>query len=278
MSGCSMSQLWRHTAQISLQQLSTFQQQQTLYQLRQLANNLVVIFNFGQRQVFQDVFSSVLSRVSISNLLRPASGTQIHSQRLFFLIAPRDTIKNFCDNRNSALFKVSTKPIIQIASSFNAAQLPDNDRTAHSALKIPILINYKSKCNSKADLPLAHKLCATHRIFWDEIVLTHRYNLKADDRTLRDICRSVEQFEKIFILFLGKFQQIIPVVKAANRLQKVSACFKQPKLYSAVKCLYLCENMRHQARPKNPNATGDELGLPSYQTSLCEGKLQAEAK
>lgn len=167
MSRCSMSQFGLETPQINLQPLATLQQRQTPDQLWQLANASIQQFNFGQRQDFYEIITSVLSRVSIDNLDQLADETNIHTQPLFSW--------RFWGYRKT--FETT---------AIHAAHLLDGGRTAYFALKIPIPINSDCTCNIEADSRLAHKRCKTHLIIWEEIEMTHPHNLEAVDRTCLD--------------------------------------------------------------------------------------------
>lgn len=126
-----------------------------------------------------------------------------------------------------------------------------------------------------ADLSLAHELCETVLVVWYEIEMTHRHNYEAVDRTLCGIFQSTLPFGGIVILRLVHFRQNLPVVRVANKLQIVSACFKRFRLYSSFKCLHLYNDMRLQALCEDFNAAQDVLEFPYYLTNLGEEKLQS---
>lgn len=149
-----------------------------------------------------------------------------------------------------------------MASFAVATKLFDDDRTAHSALKILVPVHSESTCTIDADSQLAHELFKTHLLIWDEIVMTHRYNLEVVDRTLCDLRRCTFPIDVVFMLCLGDFRHILPVVRAASRSQIVNAFFKRSRLYPLFKCLHFQEIMRLQALCEDPLVTPDALQFP----------------
>lgn len=59
----------------------------------------------------------------------------------------------------------------------------------------------------------------------DEVVLSHRYNLNAVDRTLRETTRSDIPFGVNVVLPIDYFCEIFSVVLQGNRSQIVAAYF-----------------------------------------------------
>lgn len=98
------------------------------------------------------------------------------------------------------------KPILEVASSAVADPLPDSGRTAHSALRIPIPATSECTSNVKTETQLCNELCGTPLTIWDEIVMTHCYNLSAVDRTPRDLRRSTLPLGEVFVLCIGYFR------------------------------------------------------------------------
>lgn len=102
---------------------------------------------------------------------------------------------------------------------------------------------------------------------------------------LQDILQSTLLFYGIAVLLIGDFRQILAVVRAANRLQIVAACFKKHAAttserfgFRQFKLLHLLQYMRLQTLQNDPNATSEELQFSSYFLSLGEEKLQAIEK
>ena len=53
-------------------------------------------------------------------------------------------------------------------------------------------------------------------IVWDEAPMSHRYQLEALDRTLRDVTGVDEPFEGKIMLLSGDFRQCLPVIPNAS--------------------------------------------------------------
>lgn len=76
-----------------------------------------------------------------------------------------------------------------IASSVVAALLLDDGRTTHTIFQIPIPTDQDSTCKVLMESPLADDFMQTVLIMCDEMIMSHRYNSEAVDRTLCDIIR-----------------------------------------------------------------------------------------
>lgn len=61
--------------------------------------------------------------------------------------------------------------------------------------------------------------------------MSHRHNLEAVDRTLRNVLLLTLPFGEIANLLIGDFRQILPVVRAASHSQKVAAFLKKSNLF-----------------------------------------------
>ncbi|CAN1811763.1 ATP-dependent DNA helicase PIF1 [Linum perenne] len=81
-----------------------------------------------------------------------------------------------------------------VASSGIAATLLPGGVTAHSRFKIPIEVDYASRCVIKKGTSLARLMQQASLIVWDEAPMVHRLSFEAVDRTLCDIME-----EKIYL-------------------------------------------------------------------------------
>ncbi|OMO49907.1 DNA helicase PIF1, ATP-dependent [Corchorus olitorius] len=112
---------------------------------------------------------------------------------------------------------------------FCQVHLNAGGRTAHSRFKIPLSIHQWSTCDIKRGTQLARLLQRTSLIVWDEPPMMHRHCIEALDRSLRDICGSVElrlrnqPFGGITVVFGGDLRQILPVIPGASRTDII--CF-----------------------------------------------------
>lgn len=89
---------------------------------------------------------------------------------------------------------------LAVASSALASQLLGDERTAHTALKIPIPVHSQSTCSIEASPQLVGELIDTKLIVWDEFVMTHRHTTEAVDRILKNFLYSVLLSGAIVIL------------------------------------------------------------------------------
>lgn len=75
--------------------------------------------------------------------------------------------------------------VLTVASSAVVAQLLNDTRTAHYALKILVPVYFQSTCSNKGNSRLGDELVQTNLNVGDEIVVNHRHNLEAVDGTLK---------------------------------------------------------------------------------------------
>lgn len=87
-------------------------------------------------------------------------------------------------------FEIEIKNIGTIISSVFVAQLLVDGQTAHYIFQIPVPLDQGSTCNDSIDCSLADALWQTNLNIWIETTMSHRRNLEAADRTLRNIARS----------------------------------------------------------------------------------------
>lgn len=146
------------------------------------------------------------------------------SQRRYFLGTPGETRKNFLTTVVQSFLKSLGIRVLALTSSAVAAKLLDDGWTAHSALKTPIPIPFEIFCSIEAIFQLSVKLMRTKLVILNTVFMTHRHDLGAVDRTFKDILRSVISFAGISTLRIGDFRRILPMVRAANRSQIISAC------------------------------------------------------
>lgn len=122
---------------------------------------------------------------------------------MLFFDEPGGSEKSFVTTAIQQVSKCRGVRVLAVASSAVAAQLLDNRSTAHSALKIPIQDYSQSTCSIETISKLLEELRRTSLIVLDGIVITHRHNLKAVDRTLKNLLRSVFPFGGIVVLCIG---------------------------------------------------------------------------
>uniref|UniRef100_A0A8D9B6G9 ATP-dependent DNA helicase n=1 Tax=Cacopsylla melanoneura TaxID=428564 RepID=A0A8D9B6G9_9HEMI len=199
-------------------------------QLRTFVIEKTSLLNIEQRCVYETVLESVKSPVG----------------NLFFLDAPGGTGKTFLINLLLATVRKEGNIAIAVASSGIAATLMDGGRTAHSAFKLPLNLNFVETplCNISKQSDMAKVLRDCKLIIWDECTMAHKTGLEALDRTLQDICGVKYRMGGITVLLSGDFRQILPVVPRGTRADEVKACLKSSVLWPRITVLSLKLNMR----------------------------------
>ena len=82
---------------------------------------------------------------------------------------------------------MANKEHIAVASSGIEATLLLNCRTDHSIFKIPIQLIEDSICSIKNNSKSGKLFRSCKFIVWDEFTMTHKHELEAIDRMVRDI-------------------------------------------------------------------------------------------
>ena len=130
-------------------------------------------FNDDQREVFDSIMRSVEKKEFTAVFIDARGGTG----------------KTFILNAILAATRVLEGGSIALAVGATgiAANLLQLGRTFHSRFKVPLNTNKESVCNINANSTLAKLICETRVIVWDEAPMSHRFQLEALDRTLRDV-------------------------------------------------------------------------------------------
>lgn len=128
---------------------------------------------------------------------------------VYFLDAPGGTGKTFLISLILATIRSDNNIALAIASSGIAATLLDSGRTAHSALKLPLNIQFTETptCNISKTSGMAKVLQQCKIIIWDECTMAHKKSLEALDRTLQDLRGNQQPFGGAIILLAGDFRQ-----------------------------------------------------------------------
>ncbi|XP_064080628.1 ATP-dependent DNA helicase PIF1-like [Macrobrachium nipponense] len=119
-----------------------------------------------------------------------------------------------------------------------------NGRTLHSRFKIPINITPESTCQVSDQHASAQLFRMTDLIIIDEVSQGDKLLFECLDRSLRNIRKNQELFGGIYVLFVGDWKQILPVVKRGSRAQIVNANLKTSYIWKSVTELKLSLNMR----------------------------------
>ena len=154
------------------------------------------------------------------------------------------------------------KVALAVASSGIAAELLQDGRTAHSRFKIPIPINELSVCNISLQSDLMKLIQKTSLIIWDEIMMSHVYQVDSVDRSLWDIMKIDKPFGGIAVVFGADPHQVLPVVHHGNQCKIVQGCIHSSPLWEEIQQLSLTINMR--LKP-------DEVDFAKYMLELGNG-------
>ena len=150
-----------------------------------------------------------------------------------------------------------------------AANLLKLGRTFHSRFKAPLTLNVDSVCNIDAQSTLAKLISMAKLIVWDEAPMSHKFQLEALDRTLRDITDTNLPFGGKVIVLSGDFRQCLPVIPGATRAEIVDASLKRSYLWKFFKVMKLMENMRIK------NSMDPELeSFDKFTLQLGDGDLE----
>ena len=114
--------------------------------------------------------------------------------KVFNINAPGGCGKTYLLNAILAYARGMGKKCIATASSGIAATLLKGGRTAHSTFGIPIPILNTSTCSIKANSKLGQLILASELLIWDEVLMSHSYNILAVDRMMRDIMKNITFF------------------------------------------------------------------------------------
>ncbi|CAB3242523.1 unnamed protein product [Arctia plantaginis] len=200
--------------------------------LQEFVRNNVPLLNEQQKQVYETLMQAVDNNTG----------------GIFFLDAPGGTGKTFVILLILATIRSRCNIALALASSGIAATLLDGGRTAHSALKLPLILNtidtptYNiSRSNAMGKLLMQCKL-----IVWDECTMAHKKSLEALNFTLKDLRRNNNLFDGFMILLVGDFRQTSPVIPRETPADELNACLKASPLCNNVKTLSLTTNMRVQ--------------------------------
>ena len=161
---------------------------------------------------------------------------------------------------------------LAIASTGIAATLLDGERTAHSALNLPLNIhtNPDAMCNIKKHSGMAEVLRKCKIITWDECTMAHKHSLEAAlDRTLKDLKNNTRLFGDTLLLLSVDFRQTLPIILRGTYADQINVCLKEPYLWWSVSKLCLTMNMRVQLQ-NDPLA----LAFSEQLLNIGDGKIQ----
>lgn len=187
--------------------------------------------------------------------------------KVLFLDAPGGTGKTFLLNLIMANVRSKGKRVLAVASSGIAATLLSGERTAHSTFKLPINV-YQEKetvCSIRKNGTLGKIIQKTVLIVWDECTMSHKADIEAIDRTLRDLKSCKKVMGGVTFVCAGDFRQTLPVISRGTRADIIKTCLKSSYMWNFIEKRNLRTNMER----------GD-LEFPEKLINIGEGKIIIE--
>jgi hypothetical protein len=133
---------------------------------------------------------------------------------IFYIQAAGGCGKSFWANGVTAALRADGQMPIVVAASGLAATVLDGGRTAHSVFGIPLNVDDHAWCNVDASRRDAIIRCPV--IFWDECSLVHVHAANSVNRSLQDWMGNELLFGGKVVIFMGDFQQLLPVVRGGS--------------------------------------------------------------
>ena len=198
--------------------------------LKEIVNDRKSKFTESQRKVFDIVMQAIENNSPLSVFVDARGGTG----------------KTYVLNAVLAAVRMIEGGSVGLAVGATgiAANLLLLGRTFHSRFKVPLNITNESVCSINAQSTLADLIRMAKVIVWDEAPMSHKFQMEALDRTLRDLTCSDIPFGGKVIVLSGDFRQCLPVIPHANRAEVVNAALNRSYLWNSFKVLPLKENMR----------------------------------
>ena len=133
---------------------------------------------------------------------------------IFYIQASGGCGKSFWANGVCAALRARGLLPVVVAASGLAATVLDGGRTAHSAFGIPITVDDSSFCH--ADAATRADVIRSCAVFYDECSMVHVDAANCVDRSLQDWMCSSQPFGGKVMVFMGDFQQLLPVVRGGS--------------------------------------------------------------
>jgi hypothetical protein len=158
---------------------------------------------------------------------------------VFYIQASGGCGKSFWANGVGAALRVAGYTPVVVAASGLAATVLDGGRTAHSVFGIPLEVDENSWC--QCDQSARTAIMLSDIIFWDECSMLHVNAANCVNRSLQDWTKSPSLFGGKVMVFMGDFQQLLPVVRGGSG---DSATIMEADWWSQVHVLRFSRNFR----------------------------------
>ena len=139
---------------------------------------------------------------------------------------------------SAALNALGSKPIV-VAATGLAAQMLMGGRTAHKSFGIPNRVDENSYCH--VDTLTRSAIINSSAIIWDECSMVHKDVANCVNRSLQDWMGNFALFGGKVVIFMGDFQQLLPVVR---RSSGDTATIMAANWWNQVQCLQFTRNFR----------------------------------
>lgn len=133
---------------------------------------------------------------------------------IFYIQASGGCGKSFWANGVCAALRVAGYKPIVVAASGLAATVLDGGRTAHSVFGIPLEVDEHSWCS--CDSPTRAAISLSDIVLWDECSMLHVDAANCVNRSMQDWTKSPASFGGKVMVFMGDFQQLLPVVRGGS--------------------------------------------------------------
>jgi ATP-dependent DNA helicase PIF1 len=133
---------------------------------------------------------------------------------IFYIQASGGCGKSFWANGVCAALRVAGYKPIVVAASGLAATVLEGGRTAHSVFGIPLDVDEHSWCSCDSSSRAAITL--SEIVFWDECSMLHVDAANCVNRSMQDWTKRPESFGGKVMVFMGDFQQLLPVVRGGS--------------------------------------------------------------
>lgn len=127
---------------------------------------------------------------------------------------------------------------IKISSGI-AATLLDGERTAQSALKLPLDVHNKPNaiCDIKKQSSMAAVFKMSSIVVWDECAMAHKHSLEVLHRTMQYLNSNNKLFSGVVLLPSGDFRHTLPVIPRSTFADEINTCLKQLFLWRSVETI-----------------------------------------
>jgi hypothetical protein len=167
-----------------------------------------------------------------------------HHAKVIFIDGPGGTGKTYIENLILNVVHLCGDIALVVASLGITALLLSRGRTAHSYLKISIVLDCTSFCYIRKQDDLAVLIRQTKLILWDEAPMTNKLAFEVVDQILRDLIDMNEPFGGIVFIMSGDFRQVLPVIPRGSHANIVSTSIKNSYLWESVEVFCLSKNMQ----------------------------------